>query len=170
LPVIAVVQGLCAGGGFELALRADVIFAAESATFCHPEQSLALVTLLGGIYRVAERAGRVRAMEWALTSERVPAATMERFGVINRVVADAELFATAHAFAAKFVHGPTRAHAAHKALLRAWANGGIQAADDVMFNIAMPLFETEDVKNGLASAIKALKAGTPRLELEFKGR
>ncbi|WP_367399656.1 hypothetical protein [Pseudomonas sp. GGS8] len=36
------VQGLCAGDGFELALRADVIFAAESATFCHPEQSLAL--------------------------------------------------------------------------------------------------------------------------------
>ena len=170
LPVIAVVHGLCAGGGFELALRADVIFAAESATFCHPEQSLALVTLLGGIYRVAERAGRARAMEWALTSERVPAATMERFGVINRVVADAELLAEAHAFAAKFVHGPTRAHAAHKALLRAWANGGVQAADDVMFNVAMPLFETEDVKDGLASAIKALKAGTPRPVLEFKGR
>jgi len=128
------------------------------------------VTLLGGIYRVAERAGRARAMEWALTSERVPAATMERFGVINRVVADAELLAEAHAFAAKFVHGPTRAHAAHKALLRAWANGGVQAADDVMFNIAMPLFETEDAKDGLASAIKALKAGTPRPVLEFKGR
>jgi hypothetical protein len=54
--------------------------------------------------------------------------------------------------------------------LGAWANGGVQAADDVMFNVAMPLFETEDVKDGLASAIKALKAGTPRPALEFKGR
>jgi hypothetical protein len=95
---------------------------------------------------------------------------MERFGVVNRVVADAGLLADAHAFAAKFVHGPTRAHAVHKALLRAWANGGVQAADDVMFNVAMPLFETEDVKDGLASAIKALQAGTPRPLLEFKGR
>src|SRR5258708_24919417 len=54
LPVIAAVHGLCFGGGFELALRADVIFAATSARFGHPEQSLAVVTLLGGIYRVAE--------------------------------------------------------------------------------------------------------------------
>ncbi|OGO98464.1 MAG: hypothetical protein A3E00_03580 [Curvibacter sp. RIFCSPHIGHO2_12_FULL_63_18] len=88
----------------------------------------------------------------------------------NRVVADAELLVEAHAFAAKFVQGPTRAHAAHKALLRAWANGGVQAADEVMFNIAMPLFETEDVKDGLASAVKALTAGTARPVLEFKGR
>ena len=72
LPVIAAVHGLCFGGGFELALRADVILAAESARFGHPEQSIAIVTLLGGIYRVAERAGRSRASEWALTSEQVP--------------------------------------------------------------------------------------------------
>lgn len=170
LPVIAVVHGLCAGGGFELALRSDVIFASEAATFCMPEQSLALVTLLGGIYRVAERAGRARAMEWALTSERVPAATMEHFGVINRVVADVDLLSEAHAFAEKLVHSPTRAHAAHKALLRAWSNGGHKAADDLMFNIAMPLFETEDAKAGLASAIEALKAGAPRPVLKFMGR
>ncbi|KVK46728.1 hypothetical protein L905_11950 [Agrobacterium sp. TS43] len=55
------------------------------------------------------------------------------------------------------------------ALLRAWANGGVQTADDVMFSIAMPLFETEDVKDGLASAIKALKISKPRPVLEFKG-
>ena len=65
--------------------------------------------------------------------------------------------------------GPACAHAAHKALLRAWANGGVQAADEVMFNIAMPLFETEDVKAGLASATQALTAGTARPVLEFKG-
>jgi enoyl-CoA hydratase/carnithine racemase len=57
LPVVAAVQGLCFGGGLELALRADVIFAASGATFGHPEQTLGIVTLLGGIYRVAERAG-----------------------------------------------------------------------------------------------------------------
>jgi enoyl-CoA hydratase/carnithine racemase len=84
LPVIAAVQGLCFGGWSRAGLRADMIVAGESATFGHPEQSLGIVTVLGGIYRVAERAGRSRAAEWAMTSEKVPAATMERFGVVNR--------------------------------------------------------------------------------------
>jgi enoyl-CoA hydratase/carnithine racemase len=170
LPVIAAVQGLCFGGGLELALRADMIFAGESATFGHPEQTLGIVTVLGGIYRVAERAGRSRASEWAMTSEKVPAATMERFGVVNRVVSDTELVTQARAFAQKAAQGPTRAYAAHKALLRAWAVGGVSSADDAMFDIAMPLFETDDVQRGLKSAVDALKAGRPRPVLEFKGR
>ncbi len=169
MPVIAAVQGLCFGGGFELALRADLIFAGESASFGHPEQSLGIVTVLGGAYRVAERAGRARAAEWAMTSERVPAATMERFGVVNRVVADADLLTQARAFAQKVSQGPTRAYAAHKALLRAWAVGGVAAADDAMFDIAMPLFDTDDVQRGLKSAVDALKAGKPRPVMDFKG-
>lgn len=169
LPVIAAVQGLCFGGGLELALRADMIFAGESATFGHPEQSLGIVTVLGGIYRVAERAGRSRASEWAMTSERVPAATMERFGVVNRIVEDAELVKEARAFAQKVARGPTRAYAAHKALLRAWAVGGVSSADEAILDIAMPLFETDDVQRGLKSAVDALKAGKPRPVLEFKG-
>ncbi|MDM0066083.1 enoyl-CoA hydratase/isomerase family protein [Variovorax sp. J31P207] len=170
MPVIAAVQGLCFGGGLELAVRADMIFAGESATFGHPEQSLGIVTVLGGVYRVAERAGRSRASEWAMTSERVPAATMERFGVVNRVVADADLLKETREFARKVSVGPTRAYAAHKALLRAWAVGGVAAADDAMFDIAMPLFETDDVQRGLKSAVDALKAGKPRPVLTFNGR
>ena len=170
LPVIAAVHGLCFGGGFELALRADIIFAAESARFGHPEQSIAIVTLLGGIYRVAERAGRSRASEWALTSEQVPAAVMAAAGVVNRVVADEALLGEASAFAQRIAQGPTRAYAAHKALLRAWAVGGVAAADEAMFDIAMPLFETEDVKTTLPSAVDAYKAGRARPAFDFQGR
>lgn len=123
LPVIAAVQGLCFGGGFELALRADVIFAAEGARFGHPEQTLGLVTLLGGIYRAAERAGQARASEWALTSEQITASAMAQAGVVNRVLPDATLEEEAKRFAEKLASGPTRAYAAHKALLRAWRVG-----------------------------------------------
>jgi len=91
IPTVAAVQGLCFGGGLELAVRADVIFASASARFGHPEQSIGIVTLLGGVYRIAERAGRSRAIEWALTSEQVPATVMERYGVVNRVVEDTAL-------------------------------------------------------------------------------
>jgi len=170
LPVIAAVQGLCLGGGLELAVRADVIFAAESATFGHPEQTLGIITLLGGVYRVAERAGRSFASEWSLTSERIPAMTMMLRGVVNRVVPDTELDKSAREFAMRVANGPTRAYAAHKALLRVWAEAGIAAADSAMFDIAIPLFETDDVRRGIPSAVKALKAGQPRPAMDFQGR
>lgn len=170
MPVIAAVQGMCLGGGFELALRADIILAGESAHFGHPEQGIAITTIMGGIYRVAERAGRARAMEWALTSERVPAHAMASAGVVNRVVADDVLMKEALALAAKFAHGPTRAHAAHKALLRTWSIGGVAAADQAMFDISMPLFETEDAQMAMRLAVEAMAAGRARPELEFQGR
>jgi len=170
IPTVAAVQGLCFGGGLELAVRADVIFVGASARFGHPEQSIGIVTLLGGVYRVAERAGRSRAMEWVLTSEQVPAAVMERYGVVNRVVEDQVLIEEATAFAEKLAKGPTRAHAAHKTLLRTWAAGGIAAADEAILDIAMPLFETADVKSVLPLAIEALRAGKPRPVFDFKGR
>lgn len=170
MPVVAAVQGMCLGGGFELALRADVIIAGESAHFGHPEQGIAITTIMGGVYRVAERAGRARAMEWALTSERVPARTMADAGVVNRVVADDVVQQEALALAEKLARGPTRAHAAHKALLRAWSVGGVAAADQAMFDISMPLFETDDAQMAMRSAVEAMAAGRPRTEHEFQGR
>jgi enoyl-CoA hydratase/carnithine racemase len=170
VPVVSAVRGLCFGGGFELVLRADVIFAAASAKFGHPEQTLGLVTLLGGVYRVAERVGRARASEWAMTSQPVSADEMERYGVVNRVVADEDLDAVAMSFVQKLAQGPTRAYAAHKALLRIWAVAGVSAADEAMFDIAMPLFETNDVQTGLRSAVDALRAGEPRPAIRFDGK
>ncbi|MCK1446704.1 enoyl-CoA hydratase/isomerase family protein [Bradyrhizobium sp. 48] len=170
IPTIVAVQGLCFGGGLELAVRADVIFAGETARFGHPEQSIGIVTLLGGVYRVAERAGRSRAIEWAFTSEQVPATVMRDRGVVNRVVADADLMAQAKAFARKVANGPTRAHAAHKALMRIWATGGIAAADEAIMDIAMPLFETDDVKMALQTSVDAFLEAKPRPAFSFKGR
>lgn len=106
----------------------------------------------------------------AFTSEPVPAHVMQSYGVVNRVIDDAALLDESTAFARRLAGGPTRAHAAHKALLRAWALGGVAAADEAMFDIAMPLFETEDVKAGLRSAVDALNAGKPRPAMDFKGR
>jgi enoyl-CoA hydratase/carnithine racemase len=170
LPVVAAVQGFCFGGGLELAIRADMIVAAESARFGHPEQTLGIVTILGGVYRVAERAGRSFASEWALTSEQVSATTMMQRGVVNRVVPDAELDQRARELAMRAAGGPTRAYAAHKVLLRIWAEAGVAAADSAMFDIAMPLFETDDVRSGIPSAVAALKAGRSRPAMDFKGR
>jgi hypothetical protein len=62
------------------------------------------------------------------------------------------------------------AHAAHKSLLRSWAVGGVATADQALLDVSVPLFETEDVKAGLASASEAFHAGKARPVLEFRGR
>ncbi len=170
IPTVAAVQGLCLGGGLELAVRADVIFAGQTARFGHPEQSLAIVTLLGGVYRIAERAGRSKAMEWALTSEQIPAQIMEHFGVVNRVVPDDLVREEARTLVTRLSAGPTRAHAAHKTLLRIWATGGVSAADESLADIALPLFETGDVKLALPASVDAFQSGKPRPVFSFKGR
>lgn len=170
IPTVVAAQGKCFGGGFELALRADILFASDGTTFGHPEQSLAIVTILGGIYRVAERAGRAKAMEWAMTSEPVSVQEMHQRGVVNRISAADRLWTDAKAFADKVANGPTRAHAAHKALLHIWANGGIAAADQAMFDIAMPLFESDDVRTALPASVKAFLEEKPRPDFHFVGR
>jgi enoyl-CoA hydratase/carnithine racemase len=170
VPVVAAVQGNCFGGGFEIALRADVIVAAESAQFCHTEAGIGMFTLLGGVQRVAERAGRGRATRWALTSEKVSAEDAFAAGVVTEVVPDIALEATATRWAARLARGATRAHATHKALLRAWSEGGIDAADALIPDLAAVILRTDDAKNGVAAAVSADAAGVARADIDFAGR
>lgn len=170
VPVIAAVQGLCLGGAFEMALRADIIVAAQGARFGHSEQTLGLITLMGGVQRVAERAGRARAIRWAMTAERVPAAEMLEAGVISEVVPDEQLLEAAYGWARRLAKGPTLAHAAHKQMLDAWSNGGAVAADNLIPGLAEQLWRTKDARRGIASAQDALRRGVERPVLDFEGR
>ncbi len=90
--------------------------------------------------------------------------------VMNALVADDKLVDEAAQFARMLARGPTRAHVVRKALLRAWSAGGVSAADDALLELALPLFETEDVGSALPEAVEAFKAGLPRRSFAFKGR
>jgi crotonobetainyl-CoA hydratase len=85
-PVIAAVNGLALGGGFELALAADLVVAAEHAEFALTEVTLGMVPDAGGLLRLASRLPRPIAVEWLLTGRRVSAAEAARWGLVNRVV------------------------------------------------------------------------------------
>jgi crotonobetainyl-CoA hydratase len=85
-PVIAAVNGLALGGGFELVLAADLVVAAEHAEFALTEVTLGLVPDAGGLLRLASRLPRPIAVEWLLTGRRIGAAEAARWGVVNRVV------------------------------------------------------------------------------------
>jgi len=169
VPVVSAVRGNCFGGGFELVLRTDIIIADSTAHFCHTEQTLGIVTLIGGVQRVAERAGRTRAMRWALTSERVPAMEMLEAGVITEVVAPADLATRANEWVEKLARGATRAHAGHKRLLRAWSDGGIAAADKLLPAMTAELFATQDARRGIKSGYDALIQGRERPAVDFSG-
>ena len=171
VPLIAEVQGMCAGGAFEIAMRCDIIVASHDARFRHTEKTLGVFTLLGGIQRVAERVGRTRAMQWAITSEEVTADRAFETGLITQVVPKDQLRTAGQAWVEQCgVNAPTLSHAAHKRLLRAWSEGGIAAADALIVEMTKEVFDSEDGKGAIQSAADALNAGLARPEYPFEGK
>ncbi|MDQ2908609.1 MAG: enoyl-CoA hydratase-related protein [Candidatus Eremiobacteraeota bacterium] len=91
VPVIAAVNGFALGGGCELALACDIRVASESAKFGQPEVNLGLMPGYGGTQRTARLLGRGMAMYLCLSGETIDAAEALRVGLVERVVAPAEL-------------------------------------------------------------------------------
>ncbi|EDU45663.1 CaiD Enoyl-CoA hydratase carnithine racemase [Pyrenophora tritici-repentis] len=89
-PVLAAVRGFALGGGFELALMCDMIFASADAQFGFPEITLGTIPGAGGTQRLTKTVGKQKAMELILTGATTSAAEMERLGVVNRVVSSEE--------------------------------------------------------------------------------
>jgi enoyl-CoA hydratase/carnithine racemase len=151
-PTVFAAHGLCLTAAFELSLACDLLLAAESARFGLVEIVVGLTPAMGGTQRLAERAGPARARELVYTGELFDAATLERWNVVNRVLPDDGFADAARAFATRLANGPTRAHAATKAIVRAVRDdGGPRAADARVPELAGGLFGTEDLANAVRS-------------------
>ena len=90
-PVIAAVAGYAMGGGCELALACDIVIAAESAQFALPEIKLAMLPGAGGTQRLPRAIGKAKAMDMCLSARMLNADEADRYGLVSRVVPDAEL-------------------------------------------------------------------------------
>ena len=90
-PVLAAVAGFAMGGGCELALACDLIVAAESARFALPEIKLAMLPGAGGTQRQPRAIGKAKAMDMCLSARMLDAQEADRYGLVSRVVPDAEL-------------------------------------------------------------------------------
>ncbi|MFZ4602678.1 MAG: enoyl-CoA hydratase/isomerase [Caulobacterales bacterium] len=106
IPFVTAVNGAAAGVGCSFALMGDLIVAGESAYFLQAFRRIGLVPDGGSTYLLPRMIGRARAMEMMLLGEKVPAAKALEWGMVNRVVADADLMATAKALAVELANGP----------------------------------------------------------------
>ena len=100
-PLIAAVQGFCVGGGFELAMCADIIVAADTAQFGLPETKVGIIGECGVVHRAVRQLPHHIAMAMILTGDRIKAEAAERYGLVNEVVPYADLAATAQKWADK---------------------------------------------------------------------
>jgi enoyl-CoA hydratase/carnithine racemase len=150
-PTVFAAHALCLTWAFEIALACDIILAAERARFGLVENVVGLTPTMGGTQRLAARAGVGRAKEFVMTGERYPAATLERWNVVNRVLPDEGFDEAARAFAAELAVGPTRAHAATKKVLDHFEQGGVPQANKHITSIAAELYRTEDLRAAVRS-------------------
>jgi enoyl-CoA hydratase len=100
-PVLAAVAGFALGGGCELALACDIVVAAESARFALPEIKLAMLPGAGGTQRLPRAIGKAKAMDMCLSARMLDAQEADRYGLVSRVVPDAELHERTMALAAQ---------------------------------------------------------------------
>ena len=148
-PVIAAVAGFALGGGCELALSCDIIVAAESARFALPEVKLAMMPGAGGTQRLPRAVGKAKAMDMCLSARLLDAQEADRYGLVSRVVPDAELFERTLALATQIAGYSLPALLAIKeSVNRAWESS---LAEGILFERRElhARFASADAKEGM---------------------
>jgi crotonobetainyl-CoA hydratase len=151
-PVIAAVNGLALGGGFELALAADLMVVAEHAQFGFPEVRLGIVADAGGVLRLPRRLPAAIATEMLLTGRRMGATEAGRWGMANRVVDGRDLLSTAMELAEAVRAGAPLAVAAVKEITGATATLSVDDGFRLLRSAGLPAYQamlaSEDASEG----------------------
>ena len=152
-PVIAAVNGLALGGGFELVLAADLVVASSGAEFGFPEATLGLVPDAGGLLRLPARVPRPVAVEWLLTGRRIGASEAGRWGLVNRVVPFPGLMPAALELARAICAAAPLSVAAALEIMRATSGVGVEEGYRIMRGDGLPAYRqmlaSEDAREGV---------------------
>lgn len=157
MPVIAAVNGFALGGGLELALACDFIYAADEAKFGLPECTLGIMPGYGGTIRLSRRIGSARAKEVALTGNFYSAQEAFAFGIVNKVVPTAELAASVQKTAQAIVSRAPKALTAIKESIHQNPDLNIQEAFKLEAKNFSNLFGSADQKEGTKAFIEKRK-------------
>lgn len=149
-PLIAAVNGVAMGGGFEIALACDIVVASEKALFSLPEPRVGLVALGGGVHRLPRAIGLSRAMDLILTSRRVGAEEGKSLGFVSRVAAPEVLLEEALAVAREICVASPMAIKASKEAVRRGLEGSLDEAlrDQMGYPAMEALFASDDFVEG----------------------
>ncbi|WP_328978313.1 enoyl-CoA hydratase/isomerase family protein [Streptomyces canus] len=153
-PVVAAVTGYALGGGCELALCADFRIAAENAKLGQPEILLGLIPGAGGTQRLARLVGPSKAKDLIFTGRMVKADEALTLGLVDRIVPADEVYAEAHAWAARLAQGPAIALRAAKESIDTGLETDIETGLAVERNWFAGLFATEDRERGMKSFVE----------------
>ena len=158
-PVIAAVNGFALGGGTELALSCDVVFASDTAVFGQPEIKLAIIPGFGGTQRLARKCGANIAKELILGGGNVKADRAQAIGLANAVVPAAELMNKARKFATKLVGYSTGAlTAAKKAIDEGLDQAKLDDALRIEQDAFAEIFGTDDRIEGMTAFLNKSQA------------
>lgn len=148
-PVIAAVNGVAMGGGFEIALACDLIVASSNAVFALPEPRVGLAALAGGLHRLPRQIGQKQAMGMLLTGRRVSAEEGQRLGFVNEVVPPDELMTAARRWAGEILAcSPLSVRATKQAALQGLRHGAIEDAMNERYPAIGELLKSEDFVEG----------------------
>ena len=150
-PMIAAVNGVAMGGGFEIALACDIILASEAAVFALPEPRVGMAALAGGLHRLPRAIGVKRAMGMILTARRVSAAEGKELGFVHDVTAPQDLMRTAHELANTICElGPMSVRASKQAVYQGLDEPSLEAAlkGQNKYPAVAALYTSEDFNEG----------------------
>jgi enoyl-CoA hydratase len=153
-PFIAAVHGFALGGGCELALACDFIYASDKAKFGQPEVSLGLMPGFGGTQRLARRVGPGRARELVYTGDHINAESALAMGLVNAVVPAGELEERVLAVAQKIAQKAPLSIAASKRVILRGAEIDLVAACELEAQAFSALFCSEDMKEGTTAFLE----------------
>jgi len=156
-PVIAAVNGFALGGGTELAIACDVIYASERAKFGQPEVKLGIIPGFGGTQRLARLVGLQKAKELVLSGDTIDAAEALRIGLVCAVVPHAELLDKAKDLARRMAAaGPLAVGQAKRAMNHGY-DLSLPAALELEKQTFAALFGTQDQQEGMGAFLAKRK-------------
>jgi 2-(1,2-epoxy-1,2-dihydrophenyl)acetyl-CoA isomerase len=148
-PIVCAVNGVAAGAGANIALAADIVIAARSASFVQAFSKIGLVPDSGGTWLLPRLVGSARAMGLALLAEKLGAEDAERWGLIWKAVDDDQLAAEAKALAARLAKGPTKGYGLLKRAMYASPTNSLDAQLDLERDLQRDAGLSEDYREGV---------------------
>jgi enoyl-CoA hydratase len=162
-PIIAMINGFCLGGGLELALACDIRIASDTAKLGQPEINLGIIPGGGGTQRLTRLVGEGKAMEIILTGDAIDAAHAKEIGLVNQVVAAADLRTTALGLAARIAEKSPIALRMAKEAVKSAARTNLREGLEREMDLFSLTFGSEDKAEGVRAFLEKRKA-------DFKGR